>query len=259
MRPPIKWLGGKRKEIKCFKEYIPEFETYVEPFAGGAALYWELNPPNSHLNDVNEYLMNFYKCTKDNYDELHKLLQTYVNTKEEFYNVVHRLNEHISGEKNIECIELAAIFYYLNRTAFGGKWRVNSKGFFNTSYGSYKTDTYKNLDKRYSDTLTKTKLTNVDYTEVLNTYRNDGDAFIFLDPPYLDCDTMYVKTQKFQGIYSEIKQYMDNTEAKVMMVVKDGSVIEEYFSDKIVCRYDKSYRIRALSDNKHEHVVITNY
>ncbi|WP_115338002.1 DNA adenine methylase [Prevotella denticola] len=40
MKPIIKYRGGKSKEIKNFLQFIPhDYDKYVEPFAGGAALY----------------------------------------------------------------------------------------------------------------------------------------------------------------------------------------------------------------------------
>jgi len=70
LNSPIKWIGGKRREIKYFEKYIPEFKTYVEPFVGGGALYWHLQPKQAIINDINEHLINFYLVLKNNYDEL---------------------------------------------------------------------------------------------------------------------------------------------------------------------------------------------
>ena len=37
---PIKYRGGKSKEIPNFKNYIPvKFNTYYEPFFGGGATF----------------------------------------------------------------------------------------------------------------------------------------------------------------------------------------------------------------------------
>lgn len=61
MLPLIKWTGGKRDELKNFLHLIPEFETYVEPFAGGAALFFHLEPAKGVLADVHPDLVALYR------------------------------------------------------------------------------------------------------------------------------------------------------------------------------------------------------
>jgi DNA adenine methylase len=255
MKSPIKWMGGKRKEIKHFKKYIPNFDTYVEPFLGGGALYWELKPKKAHLNDINEYLINFYLQLKQNYRNIIEKMFDYVNTKEEFKKQVVRLNNKEYEDE----IDKARLFYYLNRTARSGMWRVNSKGEFNTSYGKYKTDTYKTLDETYSKIIQSASITNHDFKEVLDEHKEDDNAFIFLDPPYLNCDTMYTESQQFKGIYDYIRNYMNEAKCKVMLVVKKDEYITELFKEYIVDTYNVMYKNNASEIVEAEHLVICNY
>ena len=62
MKPILKYPGGKRKELNIIKKFIPQYEgKYIEPFFGGGALFFELEPKNSLISDINQKLMNFYK------------------------------------------------------------------------------------------------------------------------------------------------------------------------------------------------------
>ena len=80
MKSPIKWVGGKSREIKYIEKHIPQyFDEYCEPFLGGGALYWYLNPRIAYLGDTNEELINFYKVIKDNPKELEKEIQKHKN------------------------------------------------------------------------------------------------------------------------------------------------------------------------------------
>lgn len=255
MKSPIKWVGGKRKEIKYFKKYIPEFETYIEPFIGGGALYWELEPKKAVINDINKHLINFYETLRDDYFVLHSQLQEYINTKDYYYEIINKLNNKLYNDK----IEQACIFYYLNRTAFSGMWRVNSKGKFNTSYGSYKTDTYKELSNEYCNLLSNTEIYNGDYINVMNTYKEDDNAFIFLDPPYMDCDTLYTDDQSFENIYKNIFEFIKTCKCKVMLVVKENEYIKNLFNNYIIDQYGVAYRNNANSKLYHNHLIITNY
>ena len=62
MNPMIKYRGGKSKEISHFISNMPDnYNRYIEPFFGGGALYFYLEPQNAIINDVNTKLYSFYK------------------------------------------------------------------------------------------------------------------------------------------------------------------------------------------------------
>lgn len=256
MKSPIKWIGGKRREIKHFEKYIPkEYDTYIEPFVGGGALYWYLEPKHSIINDINGHLINFYEILRDNHELLHNNLYEYENSKEYFNQVVNKLNNKTYKDK----IQQAEIFYYLNKTSFSGKWRVNSKGEYNSSFGYYKTDNYKKLDNIYCDLLKHTEILNTDFKNILEKYKDDKNVFIFLDPPYLECDTFYTKNQNFNNIYEYIHNYIINCKCKVMMVVKETDLLYELFKNNIIDSYNVNYSHNASSKIIHKHIIITNY
>ena len=64
MKPLIKWPGGKSGEIAQLIRFVPEYDRYVEPFVGGGALYFYLDPEKALINDNSEYLMEFYTLAK---------------------------------------------------------------------------------------------------------------------------------------------------------------------------------------------------
>lgn len=91
MKPLIKWPGGKSSELKWIRPYIPknfdpDSHTYVEPFFGGGALYFDLSPTNSFINDLDKDLVNFYKAVKSQNVEfftyLEKIMDDWVYTEE---------------------------------------------------------------------------------------------------------------------------------------------------------------------------------
>ena len=71
MNPVLKYRGGKSREIPRFLQYIPDdFNRYIEPFFGGGAVYFYLEPENAIINDVNTRLMTFYRQLRDDYPEM---------------------------------------------------------------------------------------------------------------------------------------------------------------------------------------------
>lgn len=80
MRPLIKWAGGKTTEIKHIENMIPTFNRYIEPFFGGGALFFNLEPKNAIINDISSELMSLYKLVKnDNKDKFKTELFNYVH------------------------------------------------------------------------------------------------------------------------------------------------------------------------------------
>lgn len=81
MNAIIKWPGGKSREIDMIKDLIPEcFDRYIEPFFGGGALYFHLNPKQAAINDLSAPLMNFYRQVKEDTFQLKSLLYGYAES-----------------------------------------------------------------------------------------------------------------------------------------------------------------------------------
>lgn len=78
IKPLIKWTGGKFREFRFFEELIPkDFDRYFEPFAGGAGVFFALQPKGKALlNDKSADLIEFYKALKD--PEFEEELRLYV-------------------------------------------------------------------------------------------------------------------------------------------------------------------------------------
>ena len=75
MNPVLKYRGGKSREIPRFLQYIPDdFNRYIEPFFGGGAVYFHLEPENAIINDANERLMTFYSQLRDQYPLMRRQL-----------------------------------------------------------------------------------------------------------------------------------------------------------------------------------------
>ena len=71
----LKYRGGKSKEIPNIMWHIPRFTgRYVEPFFGGGALYFYLEPREAIVNDINQQLINFYQGVRNDFKRLRKEL-----------------------------------------------------------------------------------------------------------------------------------------------------------------------------------------
>ena len=136
-KPFIKWVGGKRQLIEELTTALPsKYNRYFEPFVGGGALFFKLQPENAYLSDINPELTNVYNIVKNKVNLLIKDLRNYHNTKEEFYTVRNLDRNH--SYNNLTDVQRASRFIFLNKTCFNGLYRTNSKGQFNVPFCYYK-------------------------------------------------------------------------------------------------------------------------
>lgn len=186
--PILKWVGGKRQLLS---EIIPlinkNCSTYVEPFVGGGAVFFELQPKKAIINDFNGELINVYRTVRDYPEELISALETHAknNSEDYFYSV--RAIDREPNYAQLSSVERAARIIYLNKTCYNGLYRVNAAGQFNSPYGKYKSPNIVNAPtiRAMSKYLKEKNITILqgDYREALKGLRKG--AFVYLDPPYM--------------------------------------------------------------------------
>src|SRR5690625_3243036 len=170
--PIVKWVGGKRQLLPEIIKRTPNtFSYYAEPFVGGGAVLFELQPEKAVVNDLNIELINLYKVIKSNVEDLIFDLSKHKNEKEYFYKI-RKMDRDEGLYKNLSNVEKASRLLYLNKTCYNGLYRVNSKGQFNTPFGSYKNPNFNNkellreLNKYFNDS--QIEFYSEDYSVILN-------------------------------------------------------------------------------------------
>lgn len=206
--PILKWAGGKRQLLDELKARFPtdfdvEEDGYHEPFLGGGALLFDLEPAKGTINDTNERLINFYQQVRDNPEELIRRCKKFKDPDTEpddsqpfseedrqgkeistyYYQQRARFNNRPAGDE-YNALEEAALLLYLNRTGFNGMYRENADGFFNIPQGRYANPDWVRAKqiREASDVLADVDIYNRDYTYVREV-AGAGDV-VYFDPPY---------------------------------------------------------------------------
>ena len=167
--PLVKWVGGKRQLMFELLKNMPEnYNRYFEPFIGGGALFFELQPQNGYISDMNEELINLYSVVRDDVYELIEDLGKHEVSKEYFLEI--RNIDRTEKYAELSSIERASRFIYLNRTCFNGMYRVNSQGQFNVPFGNYKNPRIVDDENliNCSKLLKNTEIYCADFSEILN-------------------------------------------------------------------------------------------
>lgn len=243
MDPILKWAGGKRRLASEIKALFPsdiEARAYHEPFFGGGAIYFNILPRAGSINDINKQLMNFYIIVRDKPQQLIDLANQYEHNEEIFYKLRDKYNQ-----PDLTDVEYASLLLYLNKTAFNGLYRVNSKGKFNVPFGRYTNPTIVPEDRirLASKVLRNVDIFNKDFEYVLD-IANYGDV-VYFDPPYQPINS----TANFTSYSSKGFSYEDQVRLRDLCIKLDKNgvyfVLSNSFSPESIELYEDAPGFRT--------------
>lgn len=274
LHPFVKWAGGKTQLLEVIESHLPEkFNRYFEPFVGGGALLFKLQPKAFSINDSNEELVSIYNCflNDESYEELKKELEIHEqNHSEEYYYQIRELDKDPLF-RAYPHYSRASRAVYLNKACFNGLYRVNSKGYFNVPSGKKKTvkcydrENFNNLKKFFKSR--KAVVTCVDFEDaVKNAMAGD---FVYFDPPY---DTLAEKksftaySKECFGKDEQIRlanvfKKLSDKGVYVMLSNHNTEFIRELYKDFHINVIKAKRMINSKGDGRGEveEVLITNY
>jgi len=271
--PFVKWAGGKRKLLDYLNALKPRtFGEYYEPFVGAGALLFDLTPPVATISDLNDELINIYKCikSKKTYPVLLTILEQHEISHSEDHYYKTRGIDREADYRNRSRAERAARAIYLNKTCFNGLYRVNSNGFFNvpsakkTSVKIYDLENLKRLHKYLNKKRVKIRC--CDFERAVKK-ASEGD-FVYFDPPY-DQDENQSFISYTQVPFNKLDQkrlfdtFCSLTEKGVLVMLSnsDTPYIRELYSNYYI-HTAYAYRLinsKADGRSKVRELIITNY
>jgi len=283
MKPLVKYRGGKSSEISNIEKHIPTYKgRYIEPFFGGGALYFHLEPRRAVINDINSKLMAFYRGVKNDYsnlrkelDEIEKIYETnrrqfdalkrqtpnerVEDKNEELYYQIRDMFNDLSEKKYSD----ALLYFFINKTAYSGMIRYNSKGEFNVPFGRYTHLNTSLVTKAHSELLANTEIYNTDYKNVFDLVKPDD--FMFLDPPY-DCIFSDYGNEEYKDGFNDechtaLAKDFTNLSCKALLVIGKTSLTEKLYGDMIIDEYAKNYSVNIRNRFKSvaTHILVANY
>ncbi|HRI27352.1 MAG TPA: DNA adenine methylase [Chitinophagales bacterium] len=263
IKSPLRYPGGKSRVVEQIASLIPAFDEYREPFVGGGSvfLYLKQKYPNKTywVNDLYDDLYKFWvACQVDVGQVVEQVLQwkTIYQTGKE----LHRfLTENMP---NFNDMEKASAFFVFNRITFSGT----------TQAGGYSEQAFKgrftqsSIDRLmpFSRLLNNTRITNVDYSEVLTQPGNN--VFVFLDPPYFAAtkSALYGKNGKLHKVFDHEKfaGLLKDCPHKWLITYDDSPYIRDLFAFAHINTWSLTYGMRNVTPNssqKGEELFIANY
>ena len=280
LNAPIRWAGSKKKIlVEMLNAFKPNRENYIECFLGSGVVLVNvlkknntLNYKNFYVNDINPYIINFYKLLQNNphyiIKHIRELATVYNNydiiKKEKYY---YEIRARFNEEKDLESKSI--LFYFLMKTGFNGVYRENKSGKFNVPFGR-KEKIVVNEDYliELSKLIQPVNFYNLDYKTFLNRMREDGkidNSFMYFDPPYLPDDSLVSQKQTLytKDIFDHKLFVSTITELKgkyVMISMSDSKQADEIYGKFIKNNMKEILRtINPIKLFSSTEIAFTNY
>lgn len=266
--PPVKWAGGKRQLLPVIRQNIPEkFNRYFEPFVGGGAVFFGVQPQDAYISDLNGDLIDMYTTIRDQPQQLLADLQKHHNTRQYFLSI--RAADLDPAYQAWSPAQKASRLIYLNKTCYNGLYRVNSRGHFNVPFGDNPNARIVDIENilSCSAALQRTEIRCADFAEIGDLV-GAGD-FVYLDPPYVALTqtasfTAYTKDKFDLAKQQQLRalcERLDQIGAKFLQSNSDTPLIHDLYSAYTIQTVVASRAINANATKRGKitEVLIKNY
>lgn len=250
--PIIPWIGGKRRLADRLLPYFPAHQCYVEPFAGGAALFFLRQMPADVevLNDVNGELVNLYRVVKNHLEEFVRQFKWALSSRQVFKWL------QITPEETLTDIQRAARFFYLQQSAFGARVQGQSYGVATTTPpGLNLLRIEENLSAAHLR-LANAYIENLPWAECVKRY-DRPHTFFFMDPPYWETEGYGVGFGWEE--YELLARTLAGLKGKAIVTLNDHPDIRELFKDFAMESTDIRYTVGGGAGVERSELVIFSW
>ena len=227
---PLRYPGGKNRAIKEICLHIPPSEKILcSPFLGGASVELAC----STRMEVRGYdafgpLVDFWNIlTNDSKNLADAVTQYYPLSRAKFYD----LQKNYVNLENI--MERAAAFFVLNRSSFSG---TTLSGGMSPNHPRFNLASIQRL-RDFS--VSNFKVGKADFAESI---LKNADAFLYLDPPYLNGQTLYgLKGDTHKGFDHETLAKILHKRNRWILSYNDCEAVRNYYQDYTILNISWTY------------------
>jgi len=248
---PLAYLGGKNRAAKKIISLIPEHACYIEPFCGGAQVFFHKEPSKVEiLNDLSEDIFNFLRVCKMHHEELIRYLRHSIASRKLF-----ELFERTPPE-TLTDIQRAASFFFLQKNCFGGLILRRDFAVSVQKRSHYNPASVPEQLQRANERLKHVQLECLPYERILKKY-DRPTTFFYLDPPYFN--RPHYKFNFKEKDYVEMAERLKNLEGKFLLSLNDTPETRRIFGKFQVEELEMSYSAQCKAGKKFHELLISNY
>lgn len=224
IRAPFGRMGGKsRLADRLIKMFPKDYKVFVEPFVGAGNVFFRVPKREGvkyAINDKDPMVYKVMKALRDN-PKFNDTIRRTVLSKEEFKKLKDKGKKRTAQE---EIVLLKNSFFSQGKSYQNPSPNVDRQMAIKTDYS------------KHHEALKGVVITNEDFGTVINRYKNNPDAFFYLDPPYFG-----VEMEKYYPDYVKPDQI-----ANALKGVK-GRFMVSYNNVPAVRKAFKGYKLRTIA------------
>ena len=251
MTGPLSYIGGKNRLAKQLITLFPEHTTYVEPFAGGAQVFFHKEPSAVEvLNDLDGEIVNFFRVCQWHYEELIRYLK--------FCLVSRKLYEQLAAAdpRSLTDVQRAGRFFYLQKNCYGGLVIKRNYHYGVTKRPNYTVDRIPQIMQATHERLQGVQIECLPYEKILERYDRPTTLF-YLDPPYYDRKLYRFNFTKED--FSLLNERLRKLKGSFILSLNDVPEVRTIFSRFKIKRVELAYSTAKGSSRRYGEVIISNF
>ncbi len=251
MHGPVTQVGGKNRLAKTIIALFPEHNCFVEPFAGGAQVFFHKPPSKVEvLNDLDGDLVNFFRVCQSHPDELIRCLRYHLASRR-WFDLLKNTDPEVLTD-----IHRAVRFFYIRRVAFGGRILKPTYGYAVTARARFRPARIPDIIARAHQRLQDVQIECLPYEQILKRY-DSRDTLFYFDPPYWDLP--YYNHNFEEGDFVEFARLLHKLKGKFILSLNDTPEIRKLFRAFRISSVELSYSCARHKRSRQSELLITNY
>jgi DNA adenine methylase len=248
---PLSYLGGKNRIARQIIALIPEHTTYIEPFCGGAQVFFHKEPSRVEvLNDLDEEIFNFLRVCQLHHQELVRYLQ-FCTASRKWFELFQK-----QDPRTLSDVQRAARFFYLQKSCFGGLIRRQNFKVGIEDGSNFNPHRIPMVLHLAHERLLNVQLECLPYQEVLRKYDREF-TFFYLDRPYFGLP--HYKFNFAEKDYVELAGTLKRLKGKFLLSLNDTPEVRNIFTDFEIQGLNFSYSSQRKAGKVYKEVFISNY
>ncbi len=230
---PLPWIGGKRRIAKRLVALLPDHQTYVEPFCGGAQVFFHKAPSRVEvLNDLDGELVNFLRVCQLHHPELVRYLEHSVPSRSWF--------SWYEGQDpaTLTDVQRAARFFYLQKNSFAGRIQKQNFHYAVAKPSNYHAGRLPKLLAAVAERLQRVQLENWPYEKVMERY-DRPDTLFYVDPPYVKAS--WYRFNFKDGDFLMLAERLRRLTGRFLLSINDCQLAREAFGKFHVQKISLAY------------------
>ena len=251
MHGPVTQVGGKNRLAKTIIAMFPPHSCYVEPFAGGAQVFFHKPPSKVEvLNDLDGELINFFRICQSHPDELVRCLRYYLASRRWFELLKN------TDPQTLTDIQRAVRFFYIRKTSFGGRIVKPTFGYGITARARFQPSRIPQIISRAHLRLEDVQIDCLPYQQILKRYDSNETLFYF-DPPYWNLP--YYRYNFTEENFVEFAALIAQLKGKFILSLNDTPEVRKLFRSFHISTVELSYSCARRKRKHHSELLITNF